>query len=310
MLEKVNFPDLPVFQVSGGNRGLRMKFVERLRQGLERRTITATFLKGENCGNSGGFALLSLARLFDLVIMDAGEDLPAQPIRLESYKEPGETILTLTNGFETEMEKGLSELIEKLDYLASRTPVWACILIGGKSSRMGQPKHLIEHSNNRTWLERTVEILRPVVDGLVVSGAGKLPEELKSVARLPDIPGVAGPLSGILAAGRWQPLTSWLFIACDMPHIESEAIHWLLSGRRAGCWGRVPRLPGRRHCEPLLAWYDFRAAHLFEEQQYAGSLRIGKVASHPKIDNPVIPESLCPMWRNINTPEELPGTRS
>jgi molybdopterin-guanine dinucleotide biosynthesis protein A len=96
-----------------------------------------------------------------------------------------------------------------------------------------------------------------------------------------------------------------MFVACDMPHITPEAIHWLLSKRRSGCWGRVPRLAGNKHYEPLLAWYDFRAAQLFEEQNYSGNLRIGAVASHLKIDNPVIPETLAYGWQNINTPEQL-----
>ncbi len=317
MREGVNLPELPMFQVSGGTGELRAEFVRQLTKRLERRFITATFLNGQDYRNPNRYALVTLAKLYDLIIIDAGVDLPAQPIRLEDYKEPGENILAWTDGDDSnngnagndaEMDKCLNRLIIKLDYLVAQTPVWACILIGGKSSRMGQPKHLIEDRNNTTWLERTTDVLRPVVEGLVVSGAGELPEMLTDITRLVDIPGVAGPLTGILAASRWQPLVSWLFVACDMPNIQIEAVHWLLSGRRAGCWGRVPRLSGRQHCEPLFACYDFRAAHLFEEQYYAGNLRIGEVASHPKIDNPVIPELLCSMWQNINTPEELKGT--
>ena len=137
-----------------------------------------------------------------------------------------------------------------------------------------------------------------------------LPAKLSDIVRLTDIPGVVGPLTGILAASRWQPTVTWLLVACDMPHITPEAIHWLLSGRRAGCWGRVPRLEGSKHCEPLFAWYDFRAAQLFEEQLYQGNLRIGGAASHPKIDNPLIPESLSYGWKNINTPQQLKAAAS
>jgi molybdopterin-guanine dinucleotide biosynthesis protein A len=144
-----------------------------------------------------------------------------------------------------------------------------------------------------------------MVDGLVVSGTGRLPDNLADTVRLADIPGVAGPLTGIVAARRWQPMVSWLLVACDMPHITPEAIQWLLAGRHAGCWGRVPKLAKSTRVEPLLAWYDFRAGHLFEEQLYEKNLRIGDVAAHPKIDTPFIPEALCQSWMNINTPQQL-----
>jgi molybdopterin-guanine dinucleotide biosynthesis protein A len=304
MIAEAAFSDFPVFQVSGGTERLRRKFVERLSADLERRSISGIFLKGEDCRNPNRYTLLTLARLHDLVIIDAGVDLPAQQIRIESYEKSGQDRFTWI-GDDSAMEECTSRLVEKMDNLVSHTPVWGCILIGGKSSRMGQPKHLIEDKNNKTWLERTTDILRPLMDGLVVSGAGKLPEKLAGTVRLADIPGEVGPLTGILAACRWQPLVTWVFVACDMPNITPEAIHWLLSGRRAGCWGRVPRLEGRKHCEPLFAWYDFRAGQLFEEQHYAGNLRIGAVASHFKIDNPVIPESLHYGWQNINTPDQL-----
>jgi molybdopterin-guanine dinucleotide biosynthesis protein A len=92
-----------------------------------------------------------------------------------------------------------------------------------------------------------------------------------------------------------------------MPHISAEAVRWLLADRRSGCWGRVPRLTGNDHCEPLFAWYDGRAGQLFEEQLLAGNLRIGNVAGHPRLDTPVVPEALRYAFGNVNTPAELPA---
>jgi molybdopterin-guanine dinucleotide biosynthesis protein A len=295
--------DLPVFQLSGKTEELRSNFARQLMNCLEGHSINGTFLTKEDSLHE--YALLSRAKLYDLVIIDTGIDLPAQEIRMESYDKSAHERFVWTGGNELAVEQFVSQLIGKMDELVSRIPIWACILIGGKSSRMGQPKHLIEDEHEITWLERTTGIVRPLVDGVVVSGTGELPEKLTDIVRLPDIPGVVGPLTGILAAMRWQPLVTWMFVACDMPHITSETIHWLLSKRCSGCWGRVPRLAGNKHCEPLFAWYDFRAAQLFEEQNCVGNLRIGAVASHLKIDNPVIPETLAYGWQNINTPEEL-----
>lgn len=185
------------------------------------------------------------------------------------------------------------------------TPLWACVLIGGRSSRMGKPKHLLQDQQGLTWLERTVALLRPLVDGLVLSGGGEVPEGLHDLIRLPDIPTVAGPLAGILAALRRYPSVSWLLVACDMPDIREEAVRWLLSRRRPGVWGVVPRLREGGHVEPLLALYEFRCASLFEELASAGCLRLGAVAEDPRIETPLVPESLRSSWRNVNTPEDL-----
>lgn len=298
---------IPVFQISGMTKGLRSKFVGRLLNCLLNRSIAGVYLKKKDFLNE--YALLSLAKLYDIVILDTGNNLPLQEIRMDSYDKSVPAEFIWTDGNDLALEGFASQLLKELDERVSRIPIWACILIGGKSSRMGQPKHLIKDEHNLTWLERTTHILRPLVNGVVVSGSGLLPDKLADIERLIDIPNVVGPLTGILAAMRWQPLVTWMFVACDMPHITPEAIHWLISKRRSGCWGRVPRLAGNKHCEPLLAWYDFRAAQLFEEQNYSGNLRIGGVASHLKIDNPLIPEALAYGWQNINTPEQLKTSR-
>jgi hypothetical protein len=45
--------------------------------------------------------------------------------------------------------------------------------------------------------------------------------------------------------------------------------------------------------------------HLFEEQLYAGNLRIGEAAASSRMEHPIIPENLRYAWGNINTPEQL-----
>jgi len=194
---------------------------------------------------------------------------------------------------------------QALELGGGKTPVWGCILIGGKSSRMGQPKHLLTDDFGKTWLEHIVDILKPSVDGIAISGDGALPDSLTGMPRLVDIPGVVGPLTGILAASRWLPQVSWLLVACDMPYISAETVEWLLSHRRPGDWGCVPRMREASHFEPLFALYDPRATVLFERQALSGDMRMSSVARHPKIKNPVIPELLRYGWENVNTPEQL-----
>jgi len=170
---------------------------------------------------------------------------------------------------------------------------------------MGRPKHLIKGRNGLTWIENSVSLLRPFTQDIVLSGAGDVPDVLSSLTRIPDVPDVQGPLTGILAAMRWHPDSCWLLLACDMPNISPEALEWLLSNRTPDSWGTVPRLKEDGFVEPLLAVYEPRAREYFEELRSSGCLRISMVARRSKIATPVVPEKLCQAWSNINTSEEL-----
>ena len=294
---------LPVFSLVGGTEDLRSGFLRSLVVELEKRSLQMTVLVTEQCVTQYAVSLLALRN--DLVIINGEIDFPVHRILIGAKVQAGTGELSWSGSGDEGMGEFVAQLVKKLDELVLRTPVWGCVLIGGKSSRMGRPKHLIKDKQGGTWLENTIALLQPLVDGIVVSGRGVLPESLTDTVRLADIPGVVGPLTGVLAAGRWQPTVTWLVVACDMPNISEEAVRWLLAERRAGCWGRVPMLAESDYCEPLFAWYDVRSFQLFEEQLLAGNLRIGEIARHRRIDNPVIPEVLRYAWSNVNTPGEL-----
>ncbi len=295
--------EFPVFKVIGGSPEKRKEWMHWLKGELAKRGLqTALVLPGATVDF---IELYQLIRRNDIVLMDTSGEFAVRTICLidgNKRIDNGAADLLFTAGSEQHF---ILEFVQNLNDLVNSRPVWACILIGGKSSRMGHPKHLIEDANGQTWLEHTVATLRPLVDGLVLSGAGAVPETVVDVQRLPDIPGVAGPLTGILAATRWQPGVSWLLLACDMPLLSREAVDWLLQGRQAGQWGQVPHLKAKSYCEPLFAWYDIYAAQLFEEQALHGNLRPGMVARHEKVNNPEIPKSLQSAWENVNTPEQL-----
>ena len=163
---------------------------------------------------------------------------------------------------------GKTALIEQiLPRLWFKTPVLGCVLIGGKSSRMGRPKHLLRKSG-KTWLQRTVESLLPLTERVVVLGKGAVPDGLKCLVRLDDVPDAEGPMAGLLSAMRWAPRASWLVAACDLPDLMPEAMTWLLNTRRPGAWATVPMVSGRP--QPLLAHYDFRARCLLEDMAAVG----------------------------------------
>jgi molybdopterin-guanine dinucleotide biosynthesis protein MobB len=193
----------------------------------------------------------------------------------------------------------MSFLREWMPHQCLKTPVFACVLIGGNSRRMGQPKHLIR-KNGKTWLESTVQILGEVTENVIISGAGDVPDGLKGHLRLPDIPEVNGPMAGVLSAMRWAPRVSWLVVACDLPNLTTDAVSWLLSTRRPGVWATLPRLAGSPGVEPLLAHYDFRARAALEEAAGRGDFQLATIISMPAVATPTLPASITPAWCNVN----------
>ena len=178
-------------------------------------------------------------------------------------------------------------------------PLYAGVLIGGMSSRFGRPKHLVD-DDGKTWLERTVDKVRSQVDGIVILGKGEIPGGLGSIPVLCDVEDAEGPLAGMLAATRWRPLTSWVFLPCDLPLLSEEAIRWLLTHREPGAWAVLPQLPGAPSPEPLLAYYDFRAAPLLERLR-----RPSDLATADRAVSPEIPGPHRTSWENINTMDRL-----
>jgi molybdopterin-guanine dinucleotide biosynthesis protein A len=185
------------------------------------------------------------------------------------------------------------------------TPLWGCVLIGGRSSRMGSPKHLIDGGDGKSWLEQSVDLLSSQVARIVISGEGDIPQVLNSLKRIDDLPGLSGPMAGISAVIKQYPFVSWIVMACDMPDITVESIRWLIEQRRPGRLAVIPRNPITDRGEPLYGWYDFRCAPLFDQQAGKGEMRMNRLGKCVGVCNPVIPGNLVSAWRNVNRPEEL-----
>ncbi len=172
------------------------------------------------------------------------------------------------------------------------------VLIGGRSRRMGTPKHLLP-KGEITWIEHIVSTLQSCLPQVILIGEGCLPQSLSGLTRLDDVPNRPGPVGGMLAAMHWKPDYDWVFAACDLPLITPSAIAWLLDQATPDILAVMPQLPGAGSPEPLLAFYDRRCRALLEDCSAPLQLLETKL-----VKTPVPPPSLAPAWTNINTPEQ------
>lgn len=295
---------LPLFKVSGiGTRSGR-QFCIKLAPFLEEMGLRVKILTEDG---PSPVLLSQLGRFYDVVFVVGNTDCPLREIVVMPNQRKDREVLLEDDLQDLALKSFALEVMVELDRLLSQQQPNACILIGGKSRRMGTAKHLLPSTADPalTWLESTVATLSPHVNQVVLCGGGEIPKSLSQLIRLADVNEAQGPLAGLLAACRWQPFVPWLVVACDMPAISEKAIVWLLQSRSAKYWARVPRLAGAKHNEPLFALYEFRAGQLLEEQLLKGGLRIQEAMAHPKVWLPQIPEHLHSAWRNVNTPQQL-----
>ena len=148
-----------------------------------------------------------------------------------------------------------------------------------------------------------ISALRERVERVVLLGEGETAEVSPQIARLPDAPGLAGPLAGILAGLRWQRQACWIVVACDLPLVRVAALDWLLAQRRPERWAVLPRV-GPERIEPLLAIYEPESLTLLEQIVERGHRSPRHLEGHPAVYSPTPPVDLRDCWTNVNTPEE------
>ena len=255
------------------------------------------------------YELKSLTRQYDMVLVEGRKNTPLAKVWLLSDNESKppsgiDGIIDILPRDTDRVDTVMSMLDDWLPGQWLKTPVFGCVLIGGRNTRMGTPKHLIVE-NGKTWLEKTICILKNVTQKVVIAGAGDVPDEINGIIRLPDVPDIQGPMSGILSAMRWAPYSSWLMTACDQPYLSPEALRWLLSTRRPGVWATLPASSENGNIEPLLAHYDFRSHILFEQLAAQGDYTLVRISDDSKVIKVSPPCKLAAAWTNINTKAEL-----
>ena len=100
------------------------------------------------------------------------------------------------------------------------------ILVGGKSSRMGEDKARLRFGD-QTSVERIAAALRRVTRGVITVG---WPDQtLADVPSIPDLRAGWGPLAGIEAALRHAKSQQCLIVGCDFPFVTESLFERLLS---------------------------------------------------------------------------------
>ncbi|GAA5900250.1 hypothetical protein JCM8208_002064 [Rhodotorula glutinis] len=146
------------------------------------------------------------------------------------------------------------------------------LLLGGRSTRMGSAKHLLEHPTTlRPLYQHHLDLLCELKDegvfpaGVVVSARSdqrdrlELPEGVELVEDDPEKNGDIGPASGILQAADAKPTATWLVLAVDLPFVTRSSILRLLASHAPDSPVSLYLHPSDGNPEPLFSVWTPRA---------------------------------------------------
>ncbi|MBI4946411.1 MAG: molybdenum cofactor guanylyltransferase [Bacteroidetes bacterium] len=134
------------------------------------------------------------------------------------------------------------------------------ILAGGKNSRMGSEKGLLEVEGKRI-IEHIIDELKQVVDEIIVISNNTSYNYLNYKVYSDTIKD-CGPMGGIHAALAHSTTEKNLIISCDMPFISKKVLTKIISSS-AGCEVAIPEHDD--WLEPLCAVYSKSCAATFEK---------------------------------------------
>jgi molybdopterin-guanine dinucleotide biosynthesis protein A len=190
------------------------------------------------------------------------------------------------------------------------TDLTVFVLAGGKSSRMGTDKALLELAG-QTLLPRTLALANTVSEDVRIVGAHEKFEEFAPVVE--DKYANRGPLGGIHAALASTNSDSNLILAVDLPFLEKRfLVHLLAEARTSGAVVTVPRAAGG--LQPLCAVYKRKFAALAEQALAAGRNKIDTLYAQTTVRIIEEDELACfafspAMFDNLNTQEEWARAR-
>jgi molybdenum cofactor guanylyltransferase len=156
--------------------------------------------------------------------------------------------------------------------LTDRSELTGIILAGGKSSRMGREKGLVDF-RGKPLIQYGIDLLSQYTKRILISSSN--PDYLSfGVEMVSDQVAGKGPAAGIAAALK-NSRSEWnIVIACDLPFLQPELIDCLLENT-VSCQAVIPIHNGVM--EPLAGIYHQELAGHFEIALASGELALHRI---------------------------------
>lgn len=182
----------------------------------------------------------------------------------------------------------------------------AALLAGGKSTRMGRDKALIEWEGQPLWERQMQTLLALGPDEIIISGRSDGPWANKGHRVVQDRILASGPIAGLAAVLAATSCQFVLAIAVDMPNLTPAYLEQLVSSCMDGR-GVVPQIGGSY--EPMAAIYPKASSTIAESLLNDNVLSLQNFVDCCISAGLLVPvavdASTEKVFRNVNTPADL-----
>jgi molybdopterin-guanine dinucleotide biosynthesis protein A len=181
------------------------------------------------------------------------------------------------------------------------------ILAGGRSTRMGGPKHALRLPDGRTMIEHVAGALAAACPQLVIVDNGI--DDARALVRgadcrVEDLRPGEGPLAGVEALLASGLAERYLVVPCDMPLITAADLR-LLEETPHDCPAAVFRVQGEHDPRPLPILLEARALPVVRELLDAGERSMRRLVERTGAASVPFPSAAAEHLANINTREEF-----
>lgn len=182
--------------------------------------------------------------------------------------------------------------------------ITAVLLAGGKSSRMGTDKGILE-INGIKMIESIILAVKPIVDEIIIIANNDHYDYL-GYAVHKDLIKEAGPLAGIYTGLSYSNTEKNLVISCDIPFVNSGLLSYIIDNA-GNCEVAVPVHNGVT--EPLCAIYSKKCVNTFKKLILDNELKMHNVLNYFLTKQIFISTNQSfynsKLFTNINTLDEL-----
>lgn len=183
------------------------------------------------------------------------------------------------------------------------TKIGFLLLSGGKSSRMGMPKALLE-IDGKTLLETVAKAGEDFEERILSVNDPSIPAP-EGFVRCADVYPDCGPMAGIHAALAMTSCDALVTAPCDAPHYSKALAQYLLSRFEPGLDALV-LVDETGRAQPLTGVYSKSCLPVLEQHLKTNRLKIMRMLEEMRLKKVALPEYLDGrVFENLNTPEDM-----
>jgi|JI8StandDraft_1071087.scaffolds.fasta_scaffold75491_3 molybdopterin-guanine dinucleotide biosynthesis protein A len=180
----------------------------------------------------------------------------------------------------------------------NKPPLYALLLIGGHSRRMGMDKSWLDYHGKPQW-KYNLELLETLTDKVFISV--RKGQQVDYHNLIEDLYDDLGPFGAIMTAMQTYPEAAFLVFATDIPFLGKEHLKFLVKERDLHYRATAYQGLGKDYPEPLACIWEPEMISEFQKYYKKGIFKTIQLLKNNPIKTLPIDENAI---QNINTYDE------